>query len=66
MSDESVVTVDEAIAVTPDACGGCLLTPNVEFNPILDPGIGVNPKAVYTHPIEISCPVAGVKPIFRN
>jgi hypothetical protein len=60
MSTERVVAALRAMAVTPCACGGCLLTPKVEFNPILAPGIGVNPKAVYTHPIEISCPVAGV------
>jgi hypothetical protein len=33
---------------------------------MLDPGIGVSPKAVYTHPIDISWPVDGVNPICYN
>jgi hypothetical protein len=54
MSTERVVAALRVMAVTPCACGGCLLTPKVELRPILDTGIGVNPNAVYTHPIEIS------------
>jgi hypothetical protein len=60
MSAESDVVPLTAIAVTPKACGGCLLTPKIEFNPMFDPGTGANPNALYTQPIEISVPVAGV------
>jgi hypothetical protein len=58
-TDRNVVPLT-AIAVTPKACGGSLFVPKVEFNPIFEPGEGINPNAEYTQPIEISVPVAGV------
>jgi hypothetical protein len=45
MSTDNSVSLFKGIADTPTACGGCRLTPKVEFNPIFAPGNGANPNA---------------------